>query len=224
MARACGLCKKEISKIANLIVHIRKVHKIYSYCQEHKKKLKTPKEHLDHKKNSHKALICTICDKAYSNRSNLKSHIQSIHGKSKLNNKRAKKPCNDCKKSFRNLTRHKQNCGKNEPQICTTCGRDFKSKKARLCHQKTIHEIEKKCEICGEVCIDQNILQIHKDNLHSIENSHENFDIDTQIENSTQAQLYECDICARTYASTIEMKIHVRSIHNSVKKHELVSE
>ena len=68
-----------------------------------------------------------------------------------------------------------------------------KSKKARLCHQKTIHEIEKKCEICGEVCIDQNILQIHKDNLHSIENSHENFDIDTQIENSTQAQLYHSE-------------------------------
>ena len=81
-----------------------------------------------------------------------------------------------------------------------------KSKKARLCHQKTIHEIEKKCEICGEVCIDQNILQIHKDNLHSNMNS--------------KSQAYACDICEKTYASTTILKIHVTSIHNKVKQDE----
>ena len=83
MARACGLCHKEISNIANLIVHIRKVHTDnprYNclLCKISYVKKESLKRH--EKRIHSKELKCDICERPFGTFKAVRSHVTTIHG------------------------------------------------------------------------------------------------------------------------------------------------
>ena len=116
----------------------------------------TNNTNLETNNNEDKKIKCPICGKNYSNKSNLKTHITSIH-------KEIKDyvcPFDGCFKKFSNNSRlktHISYCKFNEKNNLTN---NINKKK----HEKLQkNENNYKCKICNENFLNENELKMHED-------------------------------------------------------------
>ena len=150
---------------------------------------------------SRKVFSCSICQKRYTRRSGLKSHIKHAHEGAE---KRYK--CLYCEKSFRNLSnknRHQRvvHMGLKEYD-CDICGLPFSFKWLVECHKKEHHGVgEKKRCRCGRSFSYSSNLYAHQRICTTV--------------NPAKGKEFECDKCGKKYKTEENLKKHTKYDHDS---------
>ena len=117
----------------------------------------TNNTNLETNNNEDKKIQCPQCPKKFSNKSNLKTHITSIH--KKIFDYEC--PFEGCFKKFSNNSRLKTHI--------TNCKKRFNEKNNSTNHIKKKHEILQtnennyKCKICKEDFLNENELKMHEE-------------------------------------------------------------
>ena len=111
-----------------------------------------------------KRIKCPNCEKSFSNKSNLKTHITSIHKKIKD----YVCPFDECSKKFSNNTRLKLHIKKHIPFSCSSCEKKFINNDLLKKHLKkhenhNNQEYKFKCPFCNDDFMNENELKMHKD-------------------------------------------------------------
>lgn len=140
---------------------------------------------------------CEDCGAAFSNSSNLKSHIR-IHS--------GERPyvCSDCGVSFTqssNLKAHKRIHTGERPYTCMECGQTF-SRSSHLIGHKRTHTGERPY-ICG-VCKDSFVTSTHLRN---------------HMRKHTGEKPFTCNICETAFAQNSSLQIHMR-IHTGERPYK----
>jgi len=114
-AHLCPYCRQVLKSKYSLDSHIKVVHR----------KIKTVK--------------CQICDKSFSNNSELGKHNRAVHDE----DRDELVECGECgeqvKKCYLNRHRSYRHSKNNKTKICPKCGKDFKSRETMLAHVRKYH-------------------------------------------------------------------------------------
>ena len=217
----CHLCDQKFAQKSSLSGHLLTIHKIKpenktiykcSHCEKEFEKLSKLQTHeAVHLKPAREPtdIKCEICSKTFSDKANLKKHVQSIHEGLK------KYSCDICSEKFKQLIamqRHKKRYHDIEierktykprmdlePRLdCPTCGKVFKRFSIVKMHIKNYHSQEiHQCNICEEKFLLKEDLQSHYQMVHE------------GIEPPPDYRSHNCDICGRPFADYSNYRRHV---------------
>ena len=217
----CHLCDQKFAQKSSLSGHLLTIHKIKpenktiykcSHCEKEFEKLSKLQTHeAVHLKPAREPtdIKCEICSKTFSDKANLKKHVQSIHEGLK------KYSCDICSEKFKQLIamqRHKKRYHDIEierktykprmdlePRLdCPTCGKEFKRFSIVKMHIKNYHSQEiHQCNICEEKFLLKEDLQSHYQMVHE------------GIEPPPDYRSHNCDICGRPFADYSNYRRHV---------------
>lgn len=133
----CDICQKFFRDKGSISFHMKDVHL----------KIEEP-------------IACDQCAKIFTNARAFTYHYRAHHTP---NNKVI---CPDCglELKFNSLVKHRQRKHEVQPQICTTCNKEFKNKLSLICHQRRVHvEPKYACDVCGRMFKVTDRLKEHRD-------------------------------------------------------------
>jgi hypothetical protein len=137
----CQFCDKEFSTTGKVQPHMWPMPDVHFKCPVSTclKTLRSKPLLMRHMKVKHSGpLTCDICSKTYTNRNNMKAHMNVTHMMSD------------------NYT----------PSICYLCGKKYANDRSMKEHIKFIHGEKRPCEICGEQFTKKKLF-VHKKLKHS---------------------------------------------------------
>ena len=208
------------------------------------KKVVNPKQVRSDK--DEKQFTCEICNKVFSSKGKLKSHITIVHeGRKPFTRLKAhidsvhekKKPflCETCNERFKTkqiLLRHIASKHiRKGPYQCATCNSEFEEKRGLNEHVSSVHGGINpfKCDLCESTFARQNGLNRHKRSVHEKTTTF----LYCQICNKGFSQKhhlkshiaivhegirpFQCNVCGSTYGVKSKLKLHVQAVHKGKK-------
>ena len=151
-----------------------------------------------------KVFSCKLCDKTYTKKRYLQSHIEGIHQTS------SDLHCSECNVSFSkysNLERHVKSVHLGKTFDCDQCSKKFKTKFALNSHTKRIHQqfVEKHPIVdemhqkaSEQVC---NMSLSNDDNLES------------NVKSVRLGKPFDCDKCSKKFTTKFALNSHTKRIH-----------
>ena len=182
------------------------IHKKYFYCDICQKKFTTKRAKELHQKSIHdkiKDIECWYCDKAFTQSSNLATHVKKYHF-SEVGDDQYQFRCPECNKDFSSkghLKRHLENVHEKKKKIfCEICQKGFSTKADADRHLRTVHEKLRnfKCEFCKNRAFKTNALL----NLH-VKTVHEGL------------KPFECQTCNKTFSQKGNLNTHIARYHET---------
>ena len=166
---------------------------------------------------------CTLCDKVFDRKINIKCHFMNVHNK-------VERQCNVCGKVLSNsdlktFKRHVEKC-QGVVYVCSFC--PYKTTvRANLRKHENIHTGKGfECEVCSSVFPTKQRLKAHAD-IHNAnrrkymcENCGQEFASQDAVQkhvirvHSGQCDIYGCDQCKFTAKLLIDLKKHINVVHN----------
>ena len=190
------------------------------------------KIHIDRVHRGIKNHQCEICNKRFSDSSDMKKHVKYTHGKCKFQ-------CEMCAKTFGHSSSLKKHIKSTHEGLkaykCSECPKSYNNSGTLFKHKKTVHEgIKFQCDICFKSFTQPRNLQNHKKVLHS-KNSHENIKCQEclqifaniySMKTHTQTvhlgiKLFECKHCGKAFTNPRNMNIHINSFHKSENERDI---
>jgi len=254
----CEYCQEAFALKTWLAAHWKSVHpeeRPYP-CDTCEKSFKDNLTVKKHRRNVHKGerpyddviptLKCEVCSRVFFKEVVFNEHIQthsSIGGK-------VTHACGFCDETFElknKLEAHWKSVHPEErPYPCDMCDSSFRRRSAATKHMRNIHKEEKKllsqptndnitpthkCEVCGKVLQDKNVLKQHMKihgNLDIASLGHECGYCDkvfffkkllaTHWKNiHPEERPYQCNTCSNSYKDRHSLKAHRRRVHKGVK-------
>ena len=203
----CDQCDASYAQSQGLLYHKRKVHQgMFFQCELCGKKLSKEADVKAHLKKVHGGIkhTCPTCGKTYNQKENLNVHMQSVHEKIKYK-------CNECPKETTQLGAlglHMKTMHANVNYYCEVC--DFKANTTyRLSKHKETFHLEKPCMQCDQTFNTNRERKIHIRRAHNIEREREKW--------RNGRRLLECSHCDYKQFSKKAMKIHMQSLHKSIR-------
>ncbi|CAB0029345.1 unnamed protein product [Trichogramma brassicae] len=192
------------------------------------------KIHTDSAHNG-KTPTCDICGNTYSQKGNLRTHINLVH------NSQKSYECDVCRKKFSqkgNLQSHIDSVHHKITYACDVCGKTFSLKiylKKHInaihnaIHINSVHNSQKsyECDVCGKKFSRKGNLKTHIDTVHNNLKSH-NCDVcEKKFSKSSYLKRhigsvhsgkkpYKCDVCAKKFSRKDVLKIHTDSMHKGI--------
>lgn len=247
----CKFCDKTFSYMYQLRKHFRTHEKPYvceicysrfsekSYLDNHHHKVQTEEKQFPFEisdknctdmnslqnsilSHTRKTFTCETCNKNYSRKAHLMSHIRYIHMKQRdfkcsvcskqffnmhylkihLQCHTGATPflCDFCNKSFTKMQSLKKHCITHtgeKPYVCDICNKKFSYKESLNKHFQT-HEKRYLCEICNRKFTSMKSLVIHR-------RAH------------VKKMVYACELCDETFIEKSYLIIHFHNYHNQQK-------
>ena len=214
----CNICEIVIKDQRKLIAHEGRQHsKTCEVCQKSFVTSKQLKEHLYQEHNEGlnpedtKSKDCNLCGKTFVLRTERNRHEIRRHDQK----------CHFCSKQFTQkitladhmVSDHKDKLSEDEisnlssknGSNLTHCGVTFSNKLTYLIHFFTIHRptADYSCKICGKAFKAKKFLYEHE-----------------KLRHATVQQIFPCKICNKTFASKSTIDIHIREVHEKIKRHK----
>ena len=125
----CHLCERFVGKVS-LRSHIKRMHE------------KSPGQ-------------CDHCGKEFENELKLKTHVDNVHLKKKVDESEMCQICNKLMKKYRMKVHMKRVHDETSPSQCDSCGKYFKNKTKLKHHVRIYHKEQSKeaCVICGKIVV-----------------------------------------------------------------------
>ena len=239
----CEKCKKSFSRKAMLNAHVKRVHKKppenYHHCPcgailEDFEKLALHIKTVHENKNVTK-IQCKICEKWFSSKDKLNSHIQDVHQKSKFQ-------CQMCDEKFitpynlnlhykytHNLTKvptrtnlvsgDEKNSNKkidnaiNDKNKCKLCSETFKTNQNLRKHVLSVHEklFKFDCTKCDKKFPRKDNLDYHFKSIHAN-------NVKNEASKCAKVKLHQCPNCWYQFKSKASLKKHVETAHSKTSK------
>ncbi|XP_068918072.1 zinc finger protein 260-like [Tenebrio molitor] len=198
--RTCGYCDKVFQYRTSMLKHQRKHNappRTCSYCSFKPTSPSVLSKHMEQVHSHLKTFTCSLCDKAFFKKANLRLHVQ-VHSGVK------KHTCEICGMSFvlrGNLSVHRRLHTGERPYTCSSCGRGFTQQSALRSHEAGHSDRrDHVCPECGAAFSRAGALRNHR-KRHS------------------SARPFECSVCGKKFTFSSERKRHMM-IHTGDKNHE----
>ena len=194
----CDHCLVILQTKNRLDRHLLRKHGISLPCEKCDETFEDIKGYNKHMKTNHPSHICTICGEKRFRKYDLDQHMEAQHS--------GGVPCPHCGTNLATqfiLNQHiKRFHEDNEIQECTKCDYKTSLPNEMKQHYKRRHtdEMLETCEFCGDV------FKGLKKHL-----------IRTGCGGQKIAKNVPCNQCPKTFSSKIEMRTHVKRIHENVK-------
>ncbi|XP_049534062.1 zinc finger protein 28-like [Anopheles darlingi] len=224
----CHLCLAKLPCRQQLMIHVD-VHnnpenyrcevcsEIHQNLEKHMIKAHTPETSLPPEKN----YGCEQCGKMFKCETNLKNHIDRVHGVKDV-------CCDICNKSFNRkaLGAHKRSAHNDEMYMCEHCPKMFKTRSGLESH-KGEHDANLrksvKCELCGKEMRRGASMAKHMKTIHSQEDPvkcdlcdkvfRTSFHMLRHRQNTCAATInsrpYKCEVCGKGFAMKLTMTEHM---------------
>nr|CAH7724011.1 unnamed protein product [Callosobruchus chinensis] len=207
-ARACDICDKWLSSAASLRNHKNVVHK------------------------EAKPFCCTICEKRFKRKADLKVHLRTHSGERPYS-------CDTCARSFINLSNFRRHaclgppngefterCSSDLVEVtledtqynCSLCVKVFKSEETLQAHFQREHT-SCTCDKCGKVLSSSTCLRIHKNVVHKESKRFaciicdklckRKSDLKVHWRTHTGERPYSCDMCSKSFINVSNLKKHL---------------
>lgn len=196
---SCSVCAKRFKENRHLIVHMKthlpddkKDQVNCNVCGKNYSSVFSLRQHIKVVHVNEAIFTCPYCDKKFSRKANLTSHL-NVHSEDK------KFECDICGlklKTKGNLRVHKK-IHSEDFVSCTICGKQFKTQN-QLTNHKISHSDEKKysCERCDVAYKRSKELQNHLLSVH--------FNI----------KKYECPWCPKNFVNNSNFRKHKKAMHS----------
>lgn len=174
---------------------------------------------------------CTVCEKAFVTIAKLESHHQG-HLPKEERDALKKFHCEYCPRTFKeqnklNVHRNFKHL-KNYNFICEICGKPFINSSELKRHATLSHAERQPCTICGKQVLN---LELHYKDVH--ENSPKTCGICLEVLPNQKKlnkhrfkyhpfQIFECEICEKTYSERFCYKKHMSKKHGVVIQEDLI--
>ncbi|XP_053681098.1 zinc finger protein 492-like [Anopheles nili] len=224
----CPICFKKNACRQQLMVHVD-VHnnpdhyrcevckEIHHNLDKHMIKAHTPETIVPEEKN----YSCEHCGKTFKFQTNLRSHIDRVHGEKDVS-------CNICNKYFNHkaLSAHKRSAHTDEMFMCEHCPKMFKTRSGLESHKGDHDETQRKsvkCHICGKEMRRGASMAKHMKTIHSQEDPvncnlcgkvfRTSFHMMRHRANTCAATInsrpYKCEVCGKGFAMKLTMTEHM---------------
>ena len=184
----CDECKKTFSNVGNLIHHKKQLHPTKDLAGPAKKRYHANKHFVFHMVGDR-----FKCDKDFSTKSNLRTHMKSHEAETYK--------CSQCGKIFKtdkNLKLHISNNHSEKRLKCDECERMFATMSRLNNHKKAFHALKSfECDQCEYRSSMNSSLQRHINEVHN-------------------GVLYKCELCD-FQGQKSNLKIHIESVHENKK-------
>lgn len=178
------------------------------------------------KHSSEKSFSCPQCDRKFLHKSNVQTHIRTVHEQA------YKHVCDICAKEFRNKASYDSHyklvhCNEDSSHNiqCKICGSWLKHEYGLKRHMKKHIESDKTfiCNICGKQAPNHYALKSHKRYAHFITERFKCSICDKAFKREITLKehmtihtgdiLYTCPHCPKTFNSSSNMHSHIKKIH-----------
>ncbi|CAL8098744.1 unnamed protein product [Orchesella dallaii] len=203
----CPHCATKLCSSTQLKDHITKFHsgegrQYVCPCGAKFPKKYLLESHLAGFHHGERIYKCEICPKTYTNEDNLSRH-KFTH----LNKRELK--CDLCLKAFMfkdQLVKHLRTHTGEKPFSCSICNRRFGCQADVKSHERVHQDVgdEFACIFCGNELRSQNLLNNH-------------------ILGHIKENIWECNICSKTFVTAYRLRDHVKKIHNNMNSTTPVS-
>ena len=181
-------------------------------------------------KNYHK---CQKCGKSFSQKVNMKRHVDTIHNKGHKGYK-----CDSCGKIFSAKTKLKRHIYTihegYKDYICEFCGRTFNQRESLCKHMEAIHDVQKifKCKKCKNPFYQKASFKEHI--CSAAEMAQKNNKCDSCGKSFAQSQHlkrhiytvheehkdHNCDSCHKSFSTASNLRNHINQVHNATKDYK----
>ena len=198
----CHLCERFVGKVS-LRSHIKRMHE------------KSPGQ-------------CDHCGKEFENELKLKTHVNNVHLKDKVDEFEMCQICNTMVKKYGMKSHIKRQHDETTPCQCDNCGKHFKNEIQLKSHVHTYHKEDSKeaCVICGKIifkCYMKNHIKSVHDKVKDFQCSTcgKAFSFKATLKKHslihTGVREHECSKCSKLFTCHRNMMEHMKSVHLGIK-------
>ena len=169
--------------------------------------------------NAEEIFLCTICSSTFKKKKNLYHHKLRVHSEPVTC-----EICNHTFKSKKRLQIHKSTVHEAPKFLCTTCGKQLKSARKVLYHEKLCASMRRNkghitCGYCDKTYSTESNVRKHVKSAHTLTTNLGTFVVH-QPHSEKPSKEIDCMVCKKTFRNRVYLNKHMKNVHEASQEDE----